>query len=72
MADDADMTQDRAEKEDAARAKVITYMAGHRELLPAGACHYCGEPVPGRRLFCDLACSKHHETEKQRLKATGR
>lgn len=34
-----------------------------RTLIPTGQCHYCGEALDRRELFCDLACATEYERE---------
>jgi hypothetical protein len=42
-------------------------------LLPAGACHYCDEPLKNmNQLFCDADCREDHENEDRLRKQAGK
>lgn len=59
MADDADMSQDRAEREEALRRRYTEV----KPTLPAtGKCYNCGEELEGEKRWCDAACRDdwHH------------
>ena len=59
MMDDADLAQEhleRFEKSALTRRKPV--------LLPAGACHYCGEALNPGILFCDKDCATSFEEER--------
>lgn len=44
-------------------------MAAHRKYDPApaptGYCHWCSEPVPQQRAYCDKFCQEDHEKYKR-------
>lgn len=54
MSDDADLSQDRMEKEDALRRKYAP--ANTLEVDATGACLNCGELVPSGVRWCDKDC----------------
>jgi hypothetical protein len=55
MPDEIDRANDAAQRIlDAALADQAHRAQAGRELLPAGACHSCGEPVKGDALFCPV------------------
>lgn len=67
MADEADQTADRMEKEEALRRRFVP-----KEEIPAcGVCYYCGEDVGSSKKFCDAECSEGYEFEK-RMKRLGK
>lgn len=45
------------------RIRAHTY---RRALQAEGWCHYCGDDVEPRKLFCSAACASGHEDEHQR------
>jgi len=60
--DDADRAQERIEHEEALRRR-----APRAPDLPyAGACYWCGEPLPAPRRWCDAACRDDWEREHAR------
>lgn len=65
--DDADMSQIRAEREEALRPKPKTKL-----LDRTGFCHYCDEPIGPDSVFCNLECSVDYDKlQRGRLYATG-
>jgi len=55
--DDADRTQARLEREDALRRRIQPAPS-----LPyAGACYWCGEPLPPPHRWCDAECRDEWE-----------
>ena len=71
MPDEIDRAQEREQemREDAIAEQVRR--AHRRFLTPAGACHYCGEPVRGASLFCDTECGWAWEEEQAARKRNG-
>ena len=61
MADEADMTQDRMEREAALRRRFVP----QDELQPCGICAYCGADVAHPKKFCDAECAEGWEFEKR-------
>ncbi len=62
MADEADRAQAHIERmHDIA---VLNARNAKREIQPNGACHYCKEPVDGKKLFCDGHCAADWERVK--------
>lgn len=41
-------------------------------LRPNGKCHYCGECVTGKLLFCDKTCAEDFDAEEAQLRRMGR
>lgn len=67
MADEADQTADRMEKEEALRRRFVP-----KEEIPAcGVCYWCGADVAHPKKFCDAECSEGYEFEK-RMKRFGK
>ncbi len=58
--DEADMGNEAAEKTLAGYIARIQRQA-KRTLLPAGACHNCGEPVRADLIFCDADCRADYD-----------
>ncbi len=58
--DDADLTQERMEKELALRL-----MVRRPELQPTGSCHNCGEAVLSDARFCDSDCRDDFEKREK-------
>lgn len=54
MADEADMTADRMEAEEAFRRK--QRLVPPKQLQPVGACHWCEEILDDHTIFCDNNC----------------
>ena len=55
--DEADMTADRMEREEALRRRIVP-----KEEIPAcGVCYYCGEDVGPSKKFCDAECASDFE-----------
>lgn len=67
MADEADATQERAEKEEALRR----LFRPKNEIEANGFCHYCREPLQLPRKFCNAECSEGWEFEK-RMRGLGK
>jgi hypothetical protein len=69
MADDADTTQDRFEREEPARLA-----ASKKPEAPAahGFCLYCNAPVEGTLKFCDRYCRDDYEAEELHRRIAGR
>lgn len=65
MADLADITADRDEREHDARMAACKKPTGP---VANGSCHYCGERIPEPMRFCDADCSTGWN-EEQRLRA---
>jgi len=63
MADDADITQDRAEIEDRIRKKYTTH---NQEVKATGWCLYCSEPLSKGLRFCDADCRDDWEQLQKR------
>lgn len=68
--DDADRAEERIEQvvEDGLAA---VRRASGSGLVPVGVCHCCGEPVDGRRLFCDARCAQDWEGEQRMRRLAG-
>jgi hypothetical protein len=61
MADDVDLTQDRAEAENE-----LLHDARERRmpgLIPCRVCYFCSSET--RNLFCDLYCREEYEQEER-------
>lgn len=58
--DDADLTQERMEKEMALQLRVR-----RPELLPNSMCHNCGEAVLADAKFCDVDCRDDWEKREK-------
>jgi hypothetical protein len=58
--DDADLTQERMEKEMALRLRVR-----RPELQPTGSCHNCDEAVLADAKFCDVDCRHDYERREK-------
>lgn len=41
-------------------------------VIHKGTCHYCGEVVTGKKLFCDSDCATDHHREQSQLRKLGR
>lgn len=68
MADDADLAGPNIEN------TVADGLAESRRapaLVACGVCHYCTEPVPPGRLFCDADCRGDYDHLQARRKANG-
>lgn len=68
MADEIDLTNDRMEKELAARIKAARSAP---EPEPVTECINCGEPPKQRSRFCGKECRDDHEHRQLRLKRLG-
>lgn len=67
--DDADRATERIQQViDTARAQAAAAPA----LRPRGTCHFCGECVTGKLLFCDKACAEDFDAEEAQLRRMGR
>ena len=58
--DDADLTQERMEKEMAMRLRMR-----RPELSPTGSCHNCSEAVLADARFCDVDCRHDYERREK-------
>ena len=58
MADEADITAERDEREAPVR---LAASRKHQGLPPIGYCHWCDEPVADTLRFCDSDCKADHE-----------
>lgn len=69
MADEADITDERMALE---LPRLIA--ASRKPVGPAacGACHFCGEPVTGTRVFCDEDCAQDWQREQMHKAREGR
>lgn len=67
MPDDADVTADRAEREQALLMRATRRPDGPR---PSGFCHYCAEPVAAALRYCSIECRDDAEREA-RLRRLG-
>jgi hypothetical protein len=67
--DDADRAQDYIEEN---LRRALAKRAPTGGLVPAGACHYCGEPVGTERLFCDSECEGEWQHERRMRAMAGR
>ena len=70
MADDADITQDRAEHE----AALLAAARAHRKpgLIPVLCCHFCSSELAPGHLFCDAYCRDDYEAEQRAKDRNGR
>lgn len=71
MPDDIDRAQEREASIREGHLADHAHRARGRELLPAGACHFCNEPVQPGRLFCDSECGWAWEELKAARKRNG-
>lgn len=55
-----------------ARSDGIAAARRANNLIPAGFCHWCAEPVGASMLFCDSECRDDYEHEKQMKTIAGR
>lgn len=66
--DDADMADVSIQQTvDAARAR-----AAAPALRARGTCHFCGECVTGKLLYCDTYCRDDHRAKQDQLRRMGR
>lgn len=63
--DDADRAEGRIEDTVTDSLDKVRRRMEYRELEPVHACHWCGEKVEGRRLFCNKQCSDDYEKDKR-------
>lgn len=67
--DDVDIATERIQQTiDRARAQAAAAPC----LRANGKCHYCGECVGHKLLFCDLVCRDDFEAEESQLRKMGR
>lgn len=67
--DDADRADDRITN---AVADGINECRRASSLIATGFCHYCNEPLPTGRLYCNAECRDDHEYELAAKKRNGR
>lgn len=66
MADDADLTDARTEREMTLRLAALR----RQEALPySGQCYWCGESLPHPKRWCDSECRDDWEHERARRNA---
>ena len=68
MADEADITADRAERERDAMMRATRKPEGPR---PTGFCIYCAEPVAAALRYCCVECRDDDERERRLRKLAG-
>lgn len=69
MADDAD----KADNHITDTVEIARMQARSAPALRAnGKCHFCGECVTGKLLFCDPDCAQDFENEEEQMKRAGR
>jgi hypothetical protein len=68
MADEADLTADRMEKEEELRRRLVR----KPELPPCGVCYFCGEDVGSDKKFCNAECAEDFEFEQKMKQRQGR
>lgn len=68
MADEADMTADRDEREAPMR---IAASRKPTSPAPNGHCMSCGDPVPEGHRYCDAECREDFEREERMRKIGG-
>ena len=68
MADEADRTQDRMEREEELIKKFSAKPLGPK---PNGFCHWCEATVAETKSFCDHYCRDDWEREQRLLKLKG-
>lgn len=69
MADLADITADRDEREHDARMAACKKPTGP---VANGQCHYCAERIPEPMRWCDADCRSLQEERERLLKIRGR
>lgn len=62
MADDVDLTSERAEREHETLLRACRKPEGPP---PNGHCHYCDEPVEASLRYCSVECRDDDEREKR-------
>ena len=68
MADDADLTTERAEKEAGALLLASRQPEGGG---PTGRCHWCDEIVTDTHRYCDAGCRDDHAADLAHRKRNG-
>jgi len=67
---------DNADRADARIQEVVDLARAQAAAAPClranGKCHYCGECVTGKLLFCSADCAQDFEREDEQLRRMGR
>lgn len=70
MADEADITQERMEREEALRKRLREYAAAQPAVVYK-ECRWCGDSTEGGAQFCSNDCSKDWHRHDTALKRNG-